>query len=217
MPHRAQKLRQSQFWPACRTIPCARALRHRNSRLGKNRIEQGEGVFVSRSLTRTTPRENGLPYDELASGATIYSYALNNPINAFDSNGLKVTWYARPTQITGPFSFVNDLGITHQWIKTDTEEAGMGPAGGGVPGQGEPPDAPFTNVGTIDHTGQSNQPGAYSIPLPDDMDESCVNEMISPGRDLGKFIPGVNDCHTFVQQVISHCRLHKPLRLMPTL
>ena len=153
----------------------------------------------------------------LHGGISTYAYALNNPINAFDSNGLKVTWYARPTQITGPFSFVNDLGITHQWIRTDTEEAGMGPAGGGVPGQGEPPDAPFTNVGTIDHTGQSNQPGAYSIPLPDDMDESCVNEMINPGRDLGKFIPGVNDCHTFVQQVISHCRLHKPLRLMPTL
>jgi len=81
-------LRQSQFWPACRTIPCARALRHRNSRLGKNRIEQGEGVFVSRSLTRTTPRENGLPYDELASGATIYAYVGNNPLIRTDPKGL---------------------------------------------------------------------------------------------------------------------------------
>ena len=70
-------MRQSQFWPACCTVTCARALRHGNSRLGKNRTEQGEGVFVSRSLTRTTPRETDLRYDELASGATVWAYQGN--------------------------------------------------------------------------------------------------------------------------------------------
>ena len=70
-------MRQSQFWPACCTVTCARALRHGNSRLGKNRTEHGEGVFVSRSLTRTTPRETDLRYDELASGATVWAYQGN--------------------------------------------------------------------------------------------------------------------------------------------
>jgi len=86
--HRASKLRQSQFCPACCTVTCARAPRHGNSRLGKNRTKQGEGVFVSRSLTRTTPRENGLPYDELASGATIYAYVGNDPLSRVDPLGL---------------------------------------------------------------------------------------------------------------------------------
>ena len=86
--HRASKLRQSPFWPACCTVTCARALRHGNSRLGKNHTEQGEGVFVSRSLTRTTPRETDLRYDELASGATIYAYVGNDPLSYTDPLGL---------------------------------------------------------------------------------------------------------------------------------
>jgi hypothetical protein len=146
---------------------------------------------------------------------SFYAYAGSNPLNYGDPWGLQVYWYARPTHITGKYSWVNELGITHQWLKTGKYEAGMGPMGGGVPGQGEPPDAPGTPVGTIDHTGQSSQPGSYSIPLPDDLDEDCVNNMIKPGRDLGSFLPGLNDCHTFVQQVIAHCRKHKFIRTMP--
>ncbi|HKU19316.1 MAG TPA: RHS repeat-associated core domain-containing protein [Candidatus Saccharimonadales bacterium] len=148
---------------------------------------------------------------------SLYLYVNAMPLNGYDPLGLAVYWYARPTNITGDYSWVNDLGITHQWLQTDIYEAGMGPMGGGVPGQGEPPDAPGTPVGTVDHTGQSNQPGSYSIPLPYDVDEDCVNDMIKPGRDLGRFIPGVNDCHTFVQQVLQHCRKRKIVRTMPLL
>ena len=70
-------MRQSQFCPACCTVTCARAPRHGNSRLRKNRTKQGDGVFVIRSLTRTTPRETNLRYDELASGATVWAYQGN--------------------------------------------------------------------------------------------------------------------------------------------
>jgi len=86
--HRASKLRQSQFCPACCTVTCARAPRHGNSRLRKNRTKQGDGVFVIRSLTRTTPRETDLRYDELASGATIYAYVGNDPLSGIDPLGL---------------------------------------------------------------------------------------------------------------------------------
>ncbi|GLQ93473.1 hypothetical protein GCM10007901_24240 [Dyella acidisoli] len=149
--------------------------------------------------------------------SSLYLYVNAGPLNSYDPLGLTVYWYARPTHITGDYSWVNDVGITHQWIKTDTYEAGMGPMGGGVPGQDEPPDSPGTPVGTIDHTGQSDQSGSYSIPLPYDVDEDCVNDMIKPGRDLGRFLPAINDCHTFVQQVLQHCRKHKTLRTMPML
>jgi RHS repeat-associated protein len=147
----------------------------------------------------------------------LFLYVNAEPLNSYDPLGLQVYWYARPTQITGDYSWVNSLGITHQWIKTDTYEAGMGPMGGDVPGQNEPPDAPGTPVGTIDHSGQFKEPGSRAIPLPFDVDEDCVNGMIKPGQDLGRFLPGINDCHTFVQQVLQHCRKHKIVRTMPLL
>lgn len=148
---------------------------------------------------------------------SFYAYVDADPLDNNDPIGLTVYWYARPTHITGDYSWVNGVGITHQWIKTDTYEAGMGPTGGGVPGQDEPPDAPGVPVETVDHTGQSNQPGSYSIPLPYDVDEDCVNNMIKPGRDLGRFLPAINDCHTFVQQVLTHCRKHKSVKPKPSL
>ena len=99
-------MRQSQFWPACCTVTCARALRHGNSRLGKNRTEQGEGVFVSRSLTRTTPRETDLRYDELASGATVWGYQ-GNPFGE-----------QQPTSSTG---YVLNLRYPGQYYDAETE------------------------------------------------------------------------------------------------
>ncbi|WP_158752693.1 RHS repeat-associated core domain-containing protein [Dyella sp. S184] len=98
-------MRQSQFWPACCTVTCARALRHGNSRLGKNRTEQGEGVFVSRSLTRTTPRETDLRYDELASGATVWGYQ-GNPFGE-----------QQPTSTTG---YVLNLRFPGQYYDAET-------------------------------------------------------------------------------------------------
>jgi hypothetical protein len=67
-------------------------LRARRARLKlasrKNRLDQGEGVFVSGSPTRITPRENGPRYDELASGATVYAYVSGNPLSYVDPLGL---------------------------------------------------------------------------------------------------------------------------------
>ncbi|KAG9575752.1 hypothetical protein KCV01_g17711, partial [Aureobasidium melanogenum] len=143
----------------------------------------------------------------LAGGPTTYAYVVNNPLNGSDPHGLRVYVFSRPTHITGPFSFVNQVGITHHWIKTDKYEAGMGPLGGGVPGQDRPPDAIFSPVGTVDHTGQSTEDGSQLIPLYEDIDEGCVDEMIQPGRPLGRFIPTMNDCHTFVDQVLKHCAM----------
>ena len=183
-----------------------------------NDVESGLFYNINRFMEPGTGRYMSSDPIGVAGGNSTYSYTQGNPLAYADPYGLTVSWYGRPTNITGPWAPVNNLGISHQWLKTDTQEAGMGPAGGNVPGQGEPPDAPGSPVATVDHKGQSQQPGAYEYPLPFDVDEQCVNEMIEPGRDLGSFIPGINDCHTFVQQVLTHCRLHKPPpRTMPNL
>lgn len=63
----------------------------RNSPLGKNHLDQGEGVFVICALTRITSRETALRYDGLASGATVYAYAGSDPVDYIDSLGLDLT------------------------------------------------------------------------------------------------------------------------------
>jgi hypothetical protein len=119
--------------------------------------------------------------------------------------------YARPIDLSGPLSPLNNVGIEHQWLQTDQYEAGMGPTGGGVPGQQEPPDLPGVPVSTIDHSGQSQNPNAHKISIPFEVDDYCVSQMIKPGQSLGRFIPGLNDCHAFVSHVLQACRKNKPV------
>ena len=71
----------------------------RNSPLGKNHLDQGEGVFVICALTRITSRETALRYDGLASGATVYAYVGGDPLDRIDPYGL---WQ---------FTITGDLGL----------------------------------------------------------------------------------------------------------
>lgn len=87
---------------------------------------------------------DGLPPNRL------YAYADNHPINRFDPLGLKVEICERPAELPG-----NDkLGLPHQWVKTDTGAGGMGPKGGGVPGQGGC-DCPGRPTVVVDHSGET--------------------------------------------------------------
>ena len=156
----------------------------------------------------------------LAAGMNPYVYVDGDPVNQVNPTGLSVMVYGRPTRFEGADSFVNYTGIEHQWIKTGTYEAGMGPATGVVPGGAAGPDGYASPVGTVDHSGQSIESGSHLIRQyeDDEVDEGCVNNMIKPGRDIGSFLPPFYDCHTFVNQVIEHCSVHKKsISLMPRL
>lgn len=142
-------------------------------------------------------------------GTNVYAYVGNNPLRWVDPLGLKVTLYGRPVKLNGLASILNGTGLDHRWIKTDTREAGMARKGGDVPGQGNNKDWPGVPVEIVDHSGQSGQPGAIPLPYPHPVDEQCVDDQLLPGTDLGRFIPGMNDCHTFTKDVLDKCRTDK--------
>jgi len=143
-------------------------------------------------------------------GMPAYSYALNNPVFFSDQTGLDVSVCSR----TADIPVGRQLGVKHTWIRTDSVEAGMGPAGGGVPGVALPgqenaqPDSPYvTETSVNDHTGQSTAPGS-SCEKVDDVDEACVNRLLQIGRRTGRWSL-VNQCQSFTNDVLTACRKNK--------
>lgn len=137
----------------------------------------------------------------------IYGYADANPVMLVDPLGLAVQVCQRPNEIPeleGVF-LLDDL--PHKWIKTDDKEAGLGEAGGVIPGNELPDNAQCRCQRTeiVDHSGQSTQPGATcrTVPL---VDEDCVNRLLQVGQPRGNWMPLVNDCFAFVDAVITQCR-----------
>ncbi len=128
----------------------------------------------------------------------LYSYAGGNPVNLIDPWGLKVERCKRPAQILGGI-------VDHHWLKTDTKEAGQGPAGGGVPG-GEKPTRLFPDTEITDHSNppESEQPGASCEEIKC-IDEDCVNNELEIGKSLGKWNPGANDCQVTVSWILAKC------------
>ena len=64
--------------------------------------------------------------------SNIYVYVGGDPVNRVDHTGLVVERCWRVADVP----ILNWFGIPHMWIRTDAVEAGLGPAGGGVPGLG---------------------------------------------------------------------------------
>jgi hypothetical protein len=149
------------------------------------------------------------PIDWLGGDVNFYRYASNEPSRFIDPLERTVYICHRPLNLVGFFSFLNNHPnlVTHTWIRTESKEAGLGPANGTVPGQNAPADLPFTPTAVVDHTGESKAPNASCTAVPDE-DEDCVNEQLRLGTPQGRFIPGINDCSTFASKVLNKCDLH---------
>lgn len=128
----------------------------------------------------------------------LYRYVGNNSVNYVDPSGLEVYVCGRPADLAYPINQFN-----HEWILTDTIEAGMGERPGVIPGQGGDSALPYSSVQVVDHTGQFDAANSHCEYQPQ-ADEECVNAELEIGRDLGRWSP-TNNCQTFVNQVINKC------------
>jgi RHS repeat-associated protein len=142
-----------------------------------------------------------------------YRYVFNTSTRFTDPSGLKVYRCSRKAIVNVLGFNLNGLtGFKHHWIKTDTKEAGLGPAGGGIPGVPGQPGAQGTSSDSIgepttvnDHSGASDAPGAECEEVKD-VDEDCVNKHLQIGSYEGPFgIPPTNNCQTFAGDILDAC------------
>jgi RHS repeat-associated protein len=134
-------------------------------------------------------------------GINLYEYVNDSPLDGVDPDGLKVQLCCRNIQVNW---FLNGIArifnLKHCWIKTDTTEAGMGPAGSGAL-----PACPFgVQTAIVDHSGESSQPGTKCTDIPDE-DEKCVNDSLNMGQSTGAWGP-FNNCNTFANGILKKCK-----------
>jgi RHS repeat-associated protein len=127
----------------------------------------------------------------------LFGYAFSDPVNLTDPMGLEVQVCCRPAEVAGGL-------VDHCWIRTDSVEAGMGPAGGGVPGNQS--DSPYvTQTQVNDHSSERGRPNVscYSVP---DISETCVDDNLRIGTPLGRWTL-TNQCRSFVGNVLNRCSI----------
>lgn len=129
----------------------------------------------------------------LAAGPNTFGYVMGNPMSWIDPEGLEVLVCSQPA-----FGVSNNP-IDHQWIRTDTVEAGMGGTRGNVP-DNDSGDMPGDPVQVTNHVGRSNEPGA-SCKVVKNVDEARVNSQLQIGRSLGRCGPA-NHCQSFVAKTL---------------
>jgi hypothetical protein len=104
------------------------------------------------------------------------------------------------------------VGLKHEWLRTPTKEAGLGQAGGGIPGQGPyrlSDNLPYvTQTEVTNHAGRGIQPGAVCKTAPG-VKPSCVNPQLTIGQQKGRWTLS-NQCQTFVNSVIRTCQQPSP-------
>jgi len=129
----------------------------------------------------------------LNGGISTYAYVGGSPTMWIDSFGLEVLLCGQP-------AFGGKIPVDHQWIKTDTIEAGMGTAKAGRNAGNQPGDKYGDPVQVIDHRGRSEESGAHCERVLG-VDEAKVNAQLQIGRPLGNWTYD-NQCRTFSTQVL---------------
>ncbi|HCE67303.1 MAG TPA: hypothetical protein DER40_07225 [Geobacter sp.] len=135
----------------------------------------------------------------------LYQYVGANPVNWTDPTGLKVYRCCRNVQVSPAINGIaSALNLQHCFIKTDTVEAGMGPAG-----NGPLPSNPIgTSTAITNHAGQSAcstcHGGTTCTEIPD-VDEACVNQELTIGRSTGQWGP-TNNCNTVADDILKKCK-----------
>jgi len=95
---------------------------------------------------------------------------------------------------------MDSVGFRHWWLQTPNREAGMGPRGGGVPGNQI--DIPGVTPTTInDHRGQSERSNVHRQGVPG-VDPARVDSLLAEGRETGPWIPLLNDCNHAMDDVL---------------
>jgi RHS repeat-associated protein len=146
----------------------------------------------------------------LRGGMYLYAYAAGNPLVLSDPLGLKVFECCRDIEVNQFIDAASrTFGLKHCFIKTDTVEAGMGPAN-----NGPLPACPIgVDTAIVAHTGQSTDPGTSCREIPW-VDQNCVNQQLELGRRTGRWTP-FNQCNSFTRDVFNTCRSCKTPSVLP--
>ena len=122
------------------------------------------------------------------------------------SQPFTVTVNSRPADIPGG-QVLDKAGADHQWITTsDGASAGMGTAKG-VPQS----DAPGVKTQVVDHTGQvPTKTVTYT-----NVDKTAINTYLKVGTPTGRWVPGVNDCNTWVASAVHQSTPHDITMVVP--
>jgi RHS repeat-associated protein len=143
------------------------------------------------------------PIGYYGSDWNLYEFCRSTPVALLDPSGKKVEVCCRGTQICSPIDTANNcLGAKHCWTRTETIEVGMGPGGGGVPGNNY--DCPSIGTTLNDHTGEGEKPGASCTTIPG-CDEECINGSLSLGTPTGLWAPPFNDCNSVMADILKKC------------